>query len=130
MSEETTGVLNDLVQVSERSIEERVRDFSDLLKDIDTLDDKKRQLWKEIYENAIADRQNAYVMFTKLVRICGNDSTQHAVHGKTVATYIERMSRSNEQLLKLVDLIAAEKAASDKINPDEMFEKINSKRGR
>lgn len=121
-----------IIEVSERSIEEKIKDFGELLKDIDSLDDKKRKLWKEIYENAIADRQNSYVMFSKLVKICGNDSTQHAVHGKTIATFLERMSRSNEQLLKLADLIAAERANEGRIDPDAMFDQISQagKKGR
>ena len=40
----------DIVQVTEHQVEKRLKDFSDLLKNIETLDDKKRQLWKEIYE--------------------------------------------------------------------------------
>lgn len=121
--EEDTGI----IEVTERSVEERLRDFGDLLKNIESLDDKKRQLWKEIYENAISDRQNAYVMFSKLVRIASNKSTEHAVHGKTIATYIERMSRSNEQLIKLAELIARAEHGSDEINADDMFSRINKK---
>jgi len=116
-----------IVEVSERSVEQKIQDFGDLLKSIESLDDKKRQLWKEIYENAVADRQNSYVMFTKLVRICGDKGTEHAVHGKTVATYIERMSRSNEQLIKLAELIAKAQSGDEAINPDDMFEKIKGR---
>ena len=124
MSIEEKQPLAGIVEVTERSVEEKIRDFGDLLKSIETLDDKKRQLWREIYENAIADRQNSYVMFTKLVRISKDDSTQHAVHGKTIATYIERMSRSNEQLIKLAELIAKAQRADEEINVNDMFDKI------
>lgn len=124
MAEQSDG-LEGVVETSERSVEERIRDFGDLLKSIESLDDKKRQLWKEIYENAIADRQNSYVMFTRLVRIVQDKSTEHAVHGKTIATYIERMSRSNEQLIKLAELIAKAQAKDESIDPDDMFAKIN-----
>jgi hypothetical protein len=121
-----------IVEISDRSIEEKIKDFSELLKDIESLDDKKRKLWREIYENAVTDRQNSYVMFSKLAKICGNDTTQHAVHGKTIATFLERMSRSNDQLLKLADLIAAERANEGRIDPDAMFDQISqtSKKGR
>lgn len=113
-----------IIEITERSVEERSRDFGELLKSIESLDDKKRQLWKEIYENAIVDRQNSYVMFSKLVRISKDDSTQHAVHGKTIATFLERMSRSNEQLIKLAELIAKAQSKDESIDPDDMFEKI------
>lgn len=114
-----------IVEVTERSIEERIKDFGALLQNIDRLDDNKKKLWREIYENAIADRQNSYVMFSKLARICGDKGTEHAVHGKTIATYIERMSRSNDQLIKLAELIAKAQAGNEDIDPEEMFSKIN-----
>jgi hypothetical protein len=114
----------DIVEVTERSIEERIRDFGELLQSIDSLDDKKRQLWKEIYENSIADRQNSYVMFTRLVKIVSDKSTEHAVHGKTVATYIERMQKANDQLIKLAELIARAQHGSDSIDPEDMFNQI------
>ena len=50
---------------SELKIEEKVSDFSSLLGQIEGLSDKKKKLWKEIYENAIYDRQNAYSLFVK-----------------------------------------------------------------
>jgi len=117
----------EIVESTERSVEEKIRDFGELLKSIESLDDKKRQLWKEIYENAIADRQNSYVMFTKLVRIVADKSTEHAVHGKTVATFLERMSRSNDQLIKLAELIAKAQSGDASINPDDMFNKIQGR---
>ena len=117
-----------IVDVTERTVEEKIRDFSEMLKDIESLSDKKRKLWREIYENAISDRQNSYVMFTKLVKIVKDQSTEHAVHGKTIATYIERMSRSNDQLIKLADLSAAAETKDKEIDTDAMFDQIN--RGR
>lgn len=118
---------DNIVEVTERSVEEKIRDFGDLLKSINNLDDKKRQLWKEIYENAIADRQNSYVMFARLVRIVQDKSTEHAVHGKTVATYIERMSRANDQLIKLAELIAKAQGEDESFSPDDMFDKIKGR---
>lgn len=121
---EATENLEGIVEISERSIEERSRDFGELLNSIESLDDKKRRLWKEIYENAIVDRQNSYVMFTKLVRIVQDKSTEHAVHGKTIATFLERMARANDQLIKLAELIAKAQKGDDTIDPDDMFAKI------
>jgi hypothetical protein len=117
-----------IVESTERSVEQKIRDFSELLKGIESLDEKKQQLWKEIYENAIADRQNSYVMFSQLARIVHEKSTEHAVHGKTIATYIERMSRANDQLIKLAELIAKAQSGDDNINAEDMFSKINAGR--
>lgn len=125
MSEESLPA--GIVEIADRSVEERSRNFDELLKSIETLDDKKRRLWKEIYENAIVDRQNSYVMFTKLVRIVQDKSTEHAVHGKTIATFLERMARANDQLIKLAELIAKAQKGEETIDPDDMFEKIRGR---
>ena len=118
----------EIVEINARAVEERIRDFGALLNQIESLSDKKRRLWREIYENAISDRQNAYVMFATLVKISQEKSTEHAVHGKTIATYIERMSKANDQLIKLADLIARADNSNNAIDPEEMFERINSKK--
>lgn len=119
---------DDLIEVDARDVETKIRDFGGLLDQIDSLTDKKKQLWKEIYENAISDRQNAYVMFARLVKIAQDKSTEHAVHGKTIATYIERMSKANDQLIKLAELVAKADKSNDSIDPEAIFEKINSAR--
>lgn len=105
-------------------IKEKVNDFSSLLEQIESLNDKKKRLWKEIYENAIIDRQHAYAMFIELSGIVKGKSTEHAVHGRTLATYIERMSKANDQLIKLAELIARADAAAAELNPDDMFDMI------
>ncbi len=116
-----------IVDLTDRDVEEKVKDFSGLLNQIESLTDKKKQLWKEIYENAISDRQNSYVMFVKLVNIMKDNSTEHAIHGRTVATYIEKMSKANDQLIKLAELIARADKSSEEIDPDEMFKRINGR---
>lgn len=116
----------ELVELSDKSIKDRIKDFSSLLNSIQSIGDKKKQLWKEIYENAITDRQNAYIMFTKLVLIVQDKSTEHAVHGKTISSYIEKMSKANDQLIKLAELVARAESASETIDPDDMFEKIRN----
>lgn len=106
-------------------IEEKIKDFTELLDQIDSLDDKKKRLWKEIYENAVTDRQNAYVLFTTLVDIVENKSTEHAIHGRTLATYIEKMSKANDQIIRLAELVAkSEYKEAEEIDPEEMFKKI------
>lgn len=114
------------VSISEKSIQERIKDFNGLLSQIESLNDKKKQLWKEIYENAICDRQNAYVMFTKLLLIVQDKSTEHAVHGRTISSYIERMSKANDQLIKLAELVAKAESISETIDPDDMFNQIRN----
>lgn len=105
--------------------ESKLKNFNSLLDDIVTLSDKKKKLWIEIYQNAILDRQNAYAMFVQLVEIAQNKSSEHAVHGKTIATYIERMSKANDQLIKLAELVARAEEKNDDINPDDMYGRLN-----
>lgn len=113
-------------EFDKRSHEDKIRDFSELLQKIEGVDDKKKQLWKEIYENAITDRQNSYIMFVTLVNITKKESTEHAVHGRTMATYLERMSRANDQLIKLADLVARNDAPGS-IDSDDVFRRINKR---
>jgi hypothetical protein len=114
-----------LLEESELKLESKVRDFSSLLDQIEGLSDKKKKLWKEIYENAISDRQNAYILFAKLVSIVEDKSTEHAVHGRSLASYIEKMSKANDQLIRLAELVAKAEKTNDEIDPEEMFKKIN-----
>lgn len=117
----------DTVNISNKTVEERIKDFSGLLRQIESLNDKKRQLWTEIYENAISDRQNSYAMFARLVKIAQDKSSEHAVHGKTIATYIERMSKANDQLIKLAELIDKADKKNEEIDSDDLFDKINKR---
>lgn len=116
MTEELTAEVWD-------GVRDKVKDFSDLLDQIESLNDKKRKLWKEIYENAITDRQHSYAMFLELSGIVRGKSTEHAVHGRTIATYIERMSKANDQLIKLAELIAKADRPVE-VTPDDMFSMI------
>lgn len=106
-------------------VEEKIKDFSALLEQIDGVSDKKKKLWREIYENAVTDRQNAYVLFNTLVGIVENKSTEHAIHGKTMAVYIERMSKANDQIIRLAELVSkSEYKENEEIDPEEMFKKL------
>jgi hypothetical protein len=115
------------IEDSEIKLEEKVRDFSSLLNQIEGLSDKKKKLWKEIYENAIYDRQNAYLLFVKLVKIVEDKSTEHAIHGRSLSAYIEKMSKSNEQLIRLAELVAKAEKSNNEIDSDEMFKRINER---
>jgi hypothetical protein len=123
MSIETPELI--VTQIDARPSSERFRDFSELLNKIEGVDDKKKQLWREIYENAITDRQNAFVMFVKLATITDNKSTEHAVHGRTMTAYIERMSKANDQLIRLADLINQSEASVPGTSDDDMFSMIS-----
>lgn len=100
--------------------------FTKLLDDLN-VGDKKKELWKEIYSHALHDRSYALQMYVNCSNLTINDPTQHAIHGPNIAKYLERMSRSNDQLLKLAELVAkAEDAIPEEqtMTPDEIYQKL------
>ena len=115
--------MEDLLERLEKS-KLKVKEFGDLLDSIESLEDKKKHLWKEIYENAINDRENAYILFNEAYTSMTNTAAEHISLGPILNKYLERMSKSNEQLLKLADLIAKAEERSSKIDPDDLFSKI------
>ena len=107
--------------------------FVELLDSITTIDDRLKLLWKQIYENALIDRRNAYMIWTDLYLTVHGNPEQHVIHGDHLAKYMERMEKANTQLLKLAELVykAKDKQESEEI-PDSktLFEKIKrSSRG-
>ena len=102
----------------------KVERFGDILSSIDSLEDKKKHLRKEIYENALIDRENASMLFTSIHGdIIG--ATNHQMLGQTATKYLERMCKSNDQILRLAELIDKAEQRSEKIDPDDVFSKIS-----
>ena len=102
----------------------KIERFSDILDALESTEDKKKLLWKEIYENALNDRENAYALFTDLMTQSQGNSANHAMFGTTMAKYLERMSKSNDQILRLAELIAKAEEKQETIDPDDIFRKI------
>ena len=105
--------------------EKKIENFSDILDGLSSVEDKKKYLWKEIYENAIVDRMNAYMLFTDVYGTMTGDKADHVTLGPMMAKYIERMNKANDQLLKLADLIAKEEEKAAQIDPDNLFAQIS-----
>jgi hypothetical protein len=105
--------------------EERVQQFSDLLDSLKSTEEKKKLLWKEIYENALVDRENASMLFTDAWKHMSGGTSEHATLGPTMSKYLERMCKSNEQILRLSELIAKAEERDSKINPDDIFNQID-----
>ena len=106
------------------SYDTKVKEFSDLLNSIETSEDKKKMLWKEIYENAVMDRMNAYMLFTDVYQNMKGGTSAHVQLGTIMSRYLERMSKANDQLLKLSDQIAKEQEISSKFDPEDLFDSI------
>ena len=104
--------------------EEKIKNFSDLLDTLTKTEDKKKLLWKESYQNAIDDRENAHILLVDLMKVSMNNSTNHLQFGTLMSKYLERMSKSNDQILKLAELVAKEQEKSEMIDDDSIFDKI------
>ena len=105
--------------------EEKIRSFEDLLATLEKADEKKKLLWSEIYSNSLHDREKASILFTEAYKTMGAGATDHAALGSTMTKYLERMSKSNDQILKLAELIQKAELAESKVDPNDLFDKIS-----
>lgn len=104
---------------------EKIKAFSELLESLEDLDSRKKVLWKEIYDNAVSDRNLANMLFTdSWQRMNGQNALTHEVIGATMAKYLERMCKSNEQVLRLAELIQKAEEKASKIDTEDLFSEI------
>lgn len=104
--------------------------FVQLLDSIDTVDERLKLLWKQIYENALMDRRNAYVVWTDLFMAVHGNPEQHVIHGDHLAKYMERMEKANVQLLKLAELVykAKDKQEAESVpTGSALFDRLEKK---
>lgn len=121
MTEEKLEKALDNTQKLKRKLEA----FSDILDELTSTEDKKKLLWKEIYENALVDRENAGMLFTDAWSRMSPGTAEHITLGATLTKYLERMSKSNEQILRLAELISKAEEQETKIDPDDVFSTIS-----
>ncbi|MBT7912546.1 hypothetical protein HN588_01405 [Candidatus Bathyarchaeota archaeon] len=107
--------------------EKRLREFKGMLDSMTTLEDKKKILWVHIYENALQDRRNAYALLFELIGGIKGNTAEHHLNGPVLAKYIERMSKANDQILKLADLIQKAQEETDSVSEDEIWRELEKK---
>lgn len=105
--------------------DDKIKKFAELLNSIEKSDDKKKLLWQEIYENAISDREQAQLLLNEARSEMMGGAYEHSTMGPTLSKYLERMNKSNEQILKLAELISKAEERSERIDPDDLFSQIN-----
>ena len=103
--------------------ENKIKEFSELLDALENTQDKKKMLWREAYQNAVEDRESANILFTDLMLKSTNNSTQHLQFGTLMTKYLERMSKCNDQILRLAELLAKEEQSPIDVN--DIFNKIS-----
>ena len=116
--------MSNVIQERIEKTKEKIKKFSELLDSIESIEDKKKSLWKEIYENAISDRENAFILFSEAYTNMSNAAHEHISVGPILNKYLERMNKSNEQLIKLAELLSKAEEQSSKIDPEDLFSKI------
>ena len=107
-----------------KSKQKKIEKFGDLLDGLESTEDKKKLLWLEAYENAIEDRSNASFLLNDLLLQVKGSVPLHTSLGSTMSKYLERMSKSNDQILRLAELIAKEQD-KDVISTDDIFNEIS-----
>ena len=124
MAKEMTDAMDKL-----DSIKQKVDAFSDILDTLNSTEEKKKLLWKEIYQNAIVDRENASMLFTDAWKNMQGGTSEHVSLGSTMSKYLERMCKSNEQILRLAELITKAEEKETQIDSDDLFAQIDNSKG-
>ena len=106
------------------STEDKIKDFSDLLDSLENTEDKKKLLWKDSYKNSIDDRETASILVDDLLLKIQGNLNNHQLFGTLMTKYLERMSKSNDQILKLAELISKEDTENN-VSVDDIFDEIN-----
>jgi hypothetical protein len=112
-----------LVKVGSKKIK-KIQKFNELLESLNDIDDKKKSLWIEIYNNALIDRQHAYDLYEDVSNKIFQDQVNHATYGTQATKYLERLNKANDQLIKLAELIASSEKQKETINVDDIFSTI------
>jgi len=108
-----------------KKLEDKIKTFDDLLGKLSSTEDRKKALWKEIYENAISDREKASILFTEAYKTMSGNSSDHVTMGTIMTKYLERMCKSNAQILSLADIISKAELENLRVDPNDLFSKIS-----
>lgn len=104
--------------------EDKIKEFSDLLTSLESTEDKKKLLWKESYQNAVEDRESASILLNDLLVTIPGNAANHSTYGSLATKYLERMSKCNDQIIKLAEVIAKEQERQDAVSPEDIFKSI------
>ena len=87
----------------------------------------KEEIWTEIYQNAFQDREKASMLVTNLWKKITADPEKHALYGSTMTKYLERMAKSNDQLVKLAELMSKVDAEEEEkpLELDDVYNEIS-----
>ena len=114
----------DKLLAKNENAEKKIAEFEGILDRVEELDEKKRFLWLEIYNNAKNDRICASALFTQAFSQLGTTSSEHVTLGPTLVKYLERMTKANDQLLSLANIVTKDIEQRSSVDADDIFSKI------
>lgn len=109
------------------SQKKKIQNLESLLSSLNHIEDQVKTLWIEIYENASLDRERAEILYSDLMLKTLGNISHHTINGPILAKYLERMCRSNEQILKLAEIINQANESDGVFEKNDIFSKIRKK---
>lgn len=109
------------------AVEAKSEEFIELLDKIEYASKETKKLWKEIYENAVLDRSHAYLLYCDIYGHIVGSTDGHGLYGKLITQYLEKMNKSNDQLLKLAELVNEASGESSEIDAETLYNEIDKK---
>lgn len=109
----------------------KLDNFDFLLKEMQKLSEKEKNLWKEIYDNAISDRNSADVLYTNLYMDIQRKPVDERFASYTLASklfndILTRMERSNAQLITLASMIREVREKEEPDLGDNLLEELDT----
>lgn len=124
---ELVSVLGMTTEMTDEVMGTRINEFRNILDSIAMLDEDRKFLMNHVYENALQDRKNAYSFLFELSKKAYLDPDILCLHGPTIAKFIERMSRANDQIIKLAEMIQEQRDKNETVSVDDVYEQIQQK---
>ena len=80
--------------------------------------------------NPTKDREKASMLVTDLWKEITADPEKHVLYGGTITKYLERMNKSNDQLVKLAELMqkSVVEVEEEDLDLEDVYDKIDSKK--
>lgn len=128
------GLLNTTPNALDLSDKDKkdIQEFDTMLHELSAVvDSKLKNMWRLTFQNALTDRRNSYIAYIDLyLKVHGNED-MHGLHGLTLTKYLERMEKSNAQILKITELIAKELEKTpkeEKSSSQSLFDQIGKRK--
>ena len=115
-----------MAKKQEKEIEKqdkKIDNFSSILEGLTSVEAKKKQLILEAYQNALEDRADAGILLADLMMQTIGSPATHAVNGPIMTKYLERKSKANDQVLRLIELLLKEQE-KNAMSPDDIYDQI------